>query len=295
MNKISLSLIISTMFITGCAAYEKQQVVGVTNIDSDKSNSPVFSNVRYIKDIATKIEETRPEPNAMYPTTVILMNNKILSGNSWFNISPTVRAKNRAMCQGWLRLEHRNPDDDRKKDSPEAKKIYNYMLVNSKDRKSLENCTALIANYNYTEADAELTRIFNSLSSTTQLSMNDSPYLALYESKSSPRNSMILPLGELSAKEIEVLVADWENLIAKTYSIGTPFDPYIGLAILIQNNPNIAAAKRENMLENVKIITYVGTCAASVTPPLSLAALISIPACQQAYTDIKKKLGYGNT
>ncbi len=47
MNKISLSLIISTIFITGCSTYEKQQgysgVVGIPNIDSDKSNSPVFS------------------------------------------------------------------------------------------------------------------------------------------------------------------------------------------------------------------------------------------------------------
>ena len=28
---------------------------------------------------------------------------------------------------------------------------------------------------------------------------------------------MILPLGELSAEEIEALVADWENLIVKAY------------------------------------------------------------------------------
>lgn len=218
-----------------------------------------------------------------------------MSGNSWFDINATVRAKNYAMCNGWLRLESRTKEDNRDIEEFDAKKIYNYMLVQSLKPQNLNNCTHLIHDYNYDEATAELTKIFNGLPPTSNLSLNDSPYLALYEPKTSPRTSMILPLGDLSAKEISVLVADWENLIAKAYSIGTPFDPYLGLAILIQNNPNITAAKRENLLENIKITAYVGTCAATVTPPFSLTALIAIPSCQQAYNEIKEKLGYGDS
>ena len=293
---------ITIIFITACSTSEPTKLLIAPPLAMAPPPAPIevsvqpnLVGVRYIKNLAVKIEDTRPKEQAVYPTTVILMNNKILSGDSWFNINLTVRAKNFAMCNGWLRLHPQTKEDDRNTDAPDAQKIYNYMLVKSFDSQSLNNCNHLINNYNYDEANAELTKIFNSLHSKNSLSINDSPYLVLYESQSSPLSSMILPLGDLSAKEIAVLVADWENLISKAYSIGTPFDPYIGLATLIKNNPNIDAAKRENLLENFIITAYVGTCAASITPPFSLSTLISIPSCQQAYKEIKEKLGYGNT
>ncbi|WP_168396096.1 hypothetical protein [Acinetobacter indicus] len=302
-------------FLTACAT------VG----SPDNKAYPDLQGVKYIKDIATNIDDTKPNQNALYPTTVILMNNKILSDTKWYDINLSVRAKNLAMCKGWSKLQPPGPNDDRKTDANDAKKIYNYMLVQLDKTESdtnwlldlifsrnknlskhiskaelFEDCNKLLMYYNYDEAQKELFTISKSLLSQSNnlnnpnkvLAFNDSPYLALYEPKHSPRNSMILPLGELSAEEIEALVADWENLIVKAYSVGHPFDPYLGLAAIIENEPHIAEAKRKNMLNNIKILTYVGTCATNITLPMTLATLISIPACQQSYIQIKRKLGY---
>lgn len=247
-----------------------------------------LTGVTYYKDLAMTVQDTMPKKDAVYPTTVLLL-------SPWNIQNPLVIAKNKAMCKGWSNLKVANAGD-RQNDAQDAKKIYNYMLVNTTSlnnpntRKTLfSDCDILLKNYNYPEAKKEIDSIISQ--QLKHLSPHDAPFLAIYASQSSPHSSMILPLGDLSTAEIQVLVADWERLISEAYRIGEPFDPYIGLGVLIKNHPNIPDAKRQNLLKNIQIVFYVGTCGSKLVPPFSLATLVTTPACVQAYNEIREKIG----
>lgn len=291
MNKKIIPLIFPiALLLSSCATVSNDRpsyngaIVGILG-----GKSPVdLTGVTYYKDLATTVQEAMPKKDATYPTTILLL-------SPWNLKNPLVIAKNKAVCKGWGNLKASN-ENDRANDARDAKKIYNYMLVNTTGLSNpttrnmlFSDCDLLLKTYNYIEAKTELNKIISQ--QLPQLSPNDAPYLAIYASQSSPFSSMILPLGDLSTAEIEVLVADWENLISEAYRIGEPFDPYLGLGMLIKNHPKIPDAKRQNLIKNIQIVVYVGTCGATLTPPFSLATLISTPACVEAYNEIRQKIG----
>lgn len=257
------------------------------------------------------------------PRAVVLLENKILPSSDWKEqistinkkkisaINPNVQRKNIDICKGFMKLPSAESMEIYGKQMGDALKsdrknhVISYMPVIGSNKNNLperpEDCNRFIKNgYDYANAAEELSFILG------DKKLGKSPYLALYESPSSPYSSMVLSLGSLSPESITLLASNWPELIMKVYMHGDSIDPTIGIAVMLSRDPSLQQAQKDAMWKNMKIAVSATTCAVTIigggyaatlvpmspTTFITLGSLIKKPSCKKFVDQASYALGY---
>ena len=284
-NKLlATSLIGLSSFLIGCQSYPPRLL----------SSGYHLQGATQLKVFASNIEETRPHDDSLMPNSVILLDKSFLTWGGF-----TSQARNRAMCEGFMKLEDGQAQDDDNKGKPHTEhRVFNYMLLNPNAVPGVRimgsevGCDYVLKHYNYEEANKEINRILPSIKT------NRSPYLAVYEPKSSPHTSMVLALGTLGTTEIEYLVGNWEALLTATYKKGEAIgdiDSAVYLAVMIAEDPLLQDAARKDLLNKIEHLKVSGSCGASLIvagTTLSLTTLLSATTttCTEAVQRARKEI-----
>ena len=305
-----------TMVVEGTLASVKTVSILVPksipkNISSDRSHLQKLTMSReFITDSYTsersknnkgnkKINSIKPTGKTQ-PRAVILLENTMIPSSLWdvedYNF--TVRRKNIEICKGFMKMqtvENVRQDVIKTGDMLKANSknhVITYMPVLGRNKNNIpsdpEDCKTLIEyGYDYTSSKEELLFIFK------DKKLGKSPYLAVYESLSSPYTSMILSIGDLSYESIGVLGSKWPELIMKVYQHGDKIDPRIGVAVMLANDNSLKAAQKDVMWRNIKIGVSGTTCGVVLaSSTVTLSALLGTPACKDFVFRAMDTLGY---
>ncbi len=246
-----------------------------------------------------KINSIKPTGKTQ-PRAVILLEDSMIPSSLWkiedYNL--TVRKKNIEICKGFMKMQ--TVEDVRKdgietgnKEKANSKNhVITYMPVLGRNKNNIpsdpEDCKTFIEyGYDYKSSKEELSFIFK------DKKLGKSPYLAVYESPSSPYTSMILSIGDLSYESISVLGSKWPELIMKVYQHGSEIDPGIGVAIMLANDNSLKASEKEALLRNIKIGFTGTTCGVVLaSSTVTLSALLGTPVCKDFVSKAMDALGY---
>lgn len=246
-----------------------------------------------------KINSIKPTGDTQ-PRAVILLENRILP-SSWWKISEynlAVRKKNIEICKGFMKLQTVGELEGEGIETGDILKanrknhVITYMPTNGINRSNLpsnpDDCQTFIeSGYDYQSAEEELSFIFEGKK------LGKSPYLAVYESPSSPYSSMILSIGDLSPEAISVLSSKWPELIMKVYQRGDNIDPQIGIAVMLDNDNALKAAQKDAMWRNIRIAVTGATCGGALAgSTVTLNVLLATPSCKIFVEQAKDALGY---
>lgn len=326
--KQSLSLIAITSALYGCAATPSlidPNPVITENGDKVISDGSHLKGVPMSRDFITnskiseeiqasfkekgskgseKIFSIKPTGTTQ-PRAVILLEKKMFRidlDSRWkiAELNTKVRRKNIDICQGFMKLTPTTVMQEIGKKTGDALKaernnhVITYMPAtgnNKKLPKNADDCASFITKgYDYENAETELSFILGESERVGR-----SPYLAVYESPTSPYSSMVLSLGKLSPQAITLLASEWPELIMKVYKHGNNIDPVAGIAVMLDNDKALVRAEEENIAENIEIITQGGFCgmaAASSPVSLTVGVILTLPACTKFVKDSAIAMGY---
>lgn len=304
MAMMHLSILAACLIFSGCAVNYN----GITS-SSNSGNSHVANNATVPvwktksdgshlpdpdkKDFYTRsftdsfgLKETYPSNNQA-PRAYLLMTDKFEIGHL------TKRAKNLALCQGFMDLPFAY-QVLKKENAPKLDdQVITYMYVKNLDYPfptTPPTCNTFIDKvYDYKLAKEEITRILG------QHPKGKAPYIVLIESKTSPRSSMVLSLGDLSAGSIRVLARKWPILIRNVYLHGAAIDPTIGISMTIDNDPELIESEKQAIRDKISILTKSLTCGAALAgTTITYASLLATPACTKAVQQTAELLGYSS-
>lgn len=316
--KLSSCLIGISILLYGCAAPQyKMQTAQVVKPRPDKTvgDGSHLKNVTMSRNFVTdsynkntnggntegneKINSIKPIGDTQ-PRAVILLENRILPSSLWIikDYSLNVRKKNIEICKGFMKLQTVEAVEKNGIDTGDILKadrknhVITYMPANGINNNNLpsgpEGCQAFVkSGYDYESSAEELSFIFK------DKKIGKSPYLAVYESPSSPYTSMVLSIGDLSPEAINVLASKWPELIMKVYQHGDSIDPQIGIAVMLENDNSLKAAQKDAMWRNIRIGISGTTCGVVLAgSTITLNALLATPACKYFIDQATEALGY---
>ncbi len=307
--KLSIYLVALSTLLYGCSSVPMSNAGKTTGDGSHLKEVPMsrdFIMDSYNENTAAENSKGNQKINSIKPTgdtqprAVILLENRILP-SSWWKIKDynfTVRKKNIELCKGFMKLqtvEALEKEGIKTGDILKADRknhVITYMPANGANRNNLPSspngCQAFIKNgYDYENSAEELSFIFE------DKKLGKSPYLAVYESPSSPYSSMILSIGDLSPEAINVLASKWPELIMKVYQRGDNIDPQIGIAVMLENDNSLKAAQRDAMWRNIKVAVTGATCGGALAgSTVTLNALLATPSCKKFIEQARDALGY---
>ena len=329
--KLSLSLIAIASTLYGCTATPSLIGPSVSNPVITENGDKVISDGTHLKGVpmsrdfitnsktseeiqanfkergskgSEKIFSIKPTGTTQ-PRAVILLEKKMFSLDldsrlKIKDLNAKVRRKNIDICQGFMKLTSATVMEETGKKTDDALKadrknhVVTYMPAIGNDKnlpKNANDCASFITKgYDYKSAKTELSFILKGSER-----VGKSPYLAIYESPTSPYSSMVLSLGNLSPQSITLLASEWPELIMKVYKHGKNIDPVAGIAVMLENDEALFQAEEENIAENIEIITKGGFCgmaAASSPVSLTVGAILALPACTKFVKDSAVAMGY---
>jgi hypothetical protein len=258
--------------------------------DNSKANNAMGSQ---------KINSVKPSGDTQ-PRAVILLENTMIPSSVWklWDYRWNVRKKNIEICKGFMKLQTVEAVEENGIKTGDFLKadrknhVITYMPANGTNKNNLpsqpQGCDSFISNgYDYISASEELAFILE------DKKIGKSPYLAVYESPSSPYSSMILSIGDLSPEAISVLSSKWPELIMKVYQHGDSIDPTIGIAVMLENDASLRQAQKDAMWRNIKIAVSGATCGgALVGSTVTLNTLLATPACKDFIDRASDAMGY---
>jgi len=261
--------------------YRKALIKVKEDIKSGDRKTPNLPNIKIFS--IKPVEDTKPR------TVILLKKTDIWKLNEW-----TVRKKNITVCEGFMTLPPATPDGLSGSQQVRDNEVISFMPVNSMDEKDLpltsKDCNKFISDengYDYASALQELNFILDGRS------IGRSPYLAVYESPQSPYSSMVLSLGELQPKTIAAMTKNWPELITNVYKYGNNIDPVAGITTMLLVDPKYKEIQDAANLDYLKILVTGATCAGTLsTGPISIGALLTIPACGKLIKDTADAFGY---
>lgn len=240
------------------------------------------------------------------PRAVILLNNKMIVKKSkeggWFRqkwipnveVDLTVRRKNITLCEGFMQLPKATSKGQVDGSNSRDNEVITFMPVLGSNIYNVpttsDRCNEIIKNhYDYESTKEELDFILSNAKAEGK-----SPYLAVYESETSPYSSMFLSLGELSDSAIKELSKDWPELIVKVYRHGDAIDPIIAMATVLALDPKLQKAQKDDNWKKVTIATKAAACGGVIAAgtTISLGAFLATPACTEALKEAAYQMGY---
>ncbi|WP_440454197.1 hypothetical protein [Psychrobacter sp. ASPA161_9] len=254
------------------------------------------------------------------PRAVILLEDRIRPSSGWTisdlslndikDSNPYVRRKNIDICKGFMtlttveELERQGKNTGNVLEADRKNHVVTYMPAVGRNKNNLPktsaDCKTFVGNnYDYDSSIEELTFILG------DNRIGKSPYLALYESPTSPYASMFLSLGELSPKALRTLASNWNELIEKVYKHGKKIDPTVGIAVMLAEDPALYKIHNEAILDHMNILVpstmcageiIGGTLVTSATGPavifIGLGVFLNSPGCQKLVADARHTFGY---
>lgn len=309
-HKLCYLTLVMSLLLSSCAVNESAIVNGIAEVNagstpinnsSSTSTIPVWktkSDGSHLPDPTNKdfytrsftdsfgLKETYPSNNQA-PRAYLLMTDKFEIGHL------TKRAKNLALCQGFMDLPFAY-QVLKKENAPKLDdQVITYMYVKNLDYPfptTPPTCNTFIDKvYDYKLAKEEITRILG------QHPKGKAPYIVLIESKTSPRSSMVLSLGDLSAGSIRVLARKWPILIRNVYLHGAAIDPTIGISMTIDNDPELIESEKQAIRDKISILTKSLTCGAALAgTTITYASVLAAPECTKAVRQTAELLGYSS-
>lgn len=321
--KLSLSLIVITIALYGCATVapnvdaikevgDGSHLLGLSMtrdfiMDSNNYSKEVNANyqnalVKVAKEVASKKRTTNNLPDKkifsikpigdINPRAVILLKpTDITRPREW-----TVRKKNITLCEGFMTLPMATPGTSQGSQQNRDNEVITFMPINGSNKINApqfsKDCKDLISNengygYDYASSSQELEFILDGKDT------GRSPFLAIYESPTSPYSSMVLSLGELNADTIELLAKNWPELITKVYQSGKSLDPVAATATMLALDPALKKFQRDTRLGYVKIGVTGAICGGAITAStITLNALFATPACAKFIREAADAFGY---
>lgn len=305
--KLSIYVIATTTALYGCASTPPDKVVGDGShlmglsmtrdfILESRSNYPE-TDADFQKHGAQgskKIFSIKPT-GYVQPRAVILLENKILPSSPWnirdYNLN--VRRKNIEICEGFMTLPLATPGTSPDSQQIRDNEVITYMPAKTANKNTLpkvpKDCSSFISEgYDYESSKEELLFVLKD-----NKKMGKSPYLAVYESPTSPYSSMILSLGTLSPQGITELASRWPELITNVYKLGDSIDPTIGIALMLQNDKSLQRAQDKAAVEKMEVAITGATCGGALAgSTITLGALLATPACLEFVKKAAWSMGY---
>lgn len=314
--KLSILLLTVPAFLYGCTTTGDKIVADGSHIvNLPMSRDFIMDSPNNYQAIdakgSRKIASIKPTGN-IQPRAVVLLEKSILPSSDWrfSDFRLNVKRKNIDICKGFMSLtpvEKMEIQGQQTGDAPKSDRnnhLVSYMPARGINRNNLpqnpEGCRTFISNsYDYNSSSEELSFILG------DKKLGKSPYLALYESPTSPYSSMILSLGSLSPESITYLSSNWSELMKKVYSHGDSVDPTIGIAVMLSLDPQLEKAEREAIKRNVKLGIRAAKCGgdvATVTIPaistgpatifVALGTFVKAPSCRELVKQAAYDMGY---
>lgn len=301
---IQLSALVACLIFSGCAVHYdtltsssnssnnhdiNNETLPVWKTKSDGSHLPAPDKKEFYTRSFTDrsgLKETFPTNNQA-PRAYLLMTKNIEIPHL------TKRAKNLALCQGFMDLPFAY-EVLRKENAPKLDdQVITYMYVKNLDYPfptTPPTCNTFIDKvYDYKLAKEEITRILG------PHPKGKAPYIVLIESKTSPHSSMVLSLGDLSAGSIRVLAKKWPILIRNVYLHGAAIDPTIGISMTIDNDPELIESEKQALRDKISILTKSLTCGAALAgTTITYASVLAAPECTKAVRETAELLGYSS-
>ena len=284
-----LGLPMTRDFIMNSSSYSTQ-VEANYNKAMVRISEEINSGERKTKNIPDKkIFSIKPVGDTKPRAVILLKKLEITKLNEW-----TIRKKNITVCEGFMTLPEATPGGSPGSQQVRDNEVITFMPVNSMDKKeqplTSKNCKKFIDDkngYDYASALQELNFILDGRN------IGRSPFVAIYESPTSPYSSMILSLGELHPNTIAVMSKNWPELVANVYQYGNNIDPVAGIATMLLVDPKLQQGQHDGKSDYLKILVTGATCAGVLsTAPISLGTLITIPACGKLIKDTADAFGY---
>lgn len=228
-----------------------------------------------------KIFSIKPT-GSVQPRAVILLENRMLPSSTWkiWEYNWNVRRKNIEICEGFMNLPQATtgtlPGSQQTRDN----EVITFMPAKTGNENNLpkqpKDCSNFISKgYDYESSTEELLFVLKD-----NKKMGKSPYLAVYESPTSPYSSMILSLGTLSPQGITELGSRWPELITSVYKFGDSIDPTIGIAVMLHHDESLQRAEDKAAVEKMEVLITGATCGGKlVGSTLTLGALLATEDC----------------
>jgi hypothetical protein len=255
--------------------------------ESDGSHLPSADNKDfYTRSFSDNLRNIYPQNNQA-PRALLLMTNKFEF------LHMTKRAKNLALCQGFMDLPFAQEVIKKDKGPNLDDQVITYMLV--KDAKlpipnTPATCSTFIDKvYDYSASQTEIKRVLG------DNPKGKAPYIVLYESQTSPYSSMVLSLGDLSAESIKVISKKWPILIKNVYMYGAAIDPTIGISMSIDNDPELLESEKQALRNKISILVSSVSCVGAVAgTTVTYASIIGTATCKSAIEKTAAVLGYSS-
>lgn len=205
----------------------------------------------------------------------------------------TKRAKNLALCQGFMDLPFAYEVLEKENAPKLEDQVITYMFVENVKYPiptTPATCSTFIDRvYDYSLSEDEINRILG------QHPKGKSPYIVLIESKTSPYSSMVLSLGDLSAESIRVLSKKWPILIKNVYIHGAAIDPTIGISMTIDNDPELKESEKKAIRDKISILVDSVSCGIAIGgTTVTYATILATSSCKKAIQKTAKELGYSS-
>lgn len=240
--KLSIFLFSISAILSGCMTTVSTPSAiskGITGKLPDKT----LSDGTHIKDLpmsrdfilevpdptpTTKVMAGNPKINSIKPDNQGTTKPRavVLLDNNPFPFNLNVRRKNIIVCEGFMSLpsvdlleqEGKNKGDE--KSANRKNHLITYMPA-QKDAElpnTSKDCSKFISKgYDFINSKDEILYLIDK---GNFKKIAKSPYIAIYESRTSPYSSMILSLGQLNPVAINRLTSNWPELLVKVYNHG---------------------------------------------------------------------------
>lgn len=289
----SIKLIFVTqlvLMLVGCSSYIPKTVS--TGAISDKSLPNEKGDGRILEEkfkgkIITRDFVYQPSEILHYPAAIILLTDK------WYTQEPASK-----LCERVIKLP---PSKDK------SKEFVTYWLVDKKKLDSEESdCNYLKLMYNYSEAKAEIDRIFKDRFINKNLIERiygnitlRGPYIAIYEDKSR-ETDFVIDLNKLGPKSTEYFIENWSNILKTVEMRGSAKNPAASILAAIANDPKLKKLEREDLTDNLVLWSKAGVCvglvAASISTTVAVGTNLNINDLNAIYvtteTGLKKNKSY---
>lgn len=242
-----------------------------------------------------KIFSIKPT-DSVQPRAVILLENKILASSRWkpWEYNWNVRRKNIEICKGFMALQPATPETSSDSQQIRDNEVITFMPAKTGNKNTLpkepKDCDSFISKgYDYESSTEELLFVLKD-----NKEMGKSPYLAVYESPTSPYSSMILSLGTLSPQGITELGSRWPELITSVYQLGDSIDPTIGIAVMLQNDESLQRAEDRAAVEKMEVLITGATCGGALVAgsTITIGALLATKECSVFIKEVGRLIGY---
>ncbi|MFG0589033.1 hypothetical protein ACF8D3_13495 [Acinetobacter sp. YQ_14] len=265
MKSLKLILVAQLILILfGCASLKPHTLTaGKTGVNSSlngKSGGQILEE-KYKGKIITRDFVYKTGDIDNFPAAIILLTDK------WYTKEPASK-----LCERIIMLP---PSKDK------SKEFVTYWLVDKKKLDSEESdCNYLKLMYNYSEAKAEIDRIFKDRFINKNLIQRiygnitlRGPYIAIYEDKSR-ETDLIIDLNKLGPKSTEYFIENWSNILKTVEMRGSVKNPAASILAAIANDPKLKKLEREDLTDNLVLWSKAGVCVGLVAASISTTVTV---------------------